>query len=120
MPFSDHLQSKYLKAADLPAPRLRVTISEFETHEVGQPKESKLVCFFEEFDKPLILNKTNTKTLLKLFGDDEQAACGKPVDLVVRDVDYNGETHPAIRITAPTPLAPRQVRAATPQPPDVP
>jgi hypothetical protein len=115
MAFSDYAKSRYLKPCDLPANRVRVTISGYETHEMGVPKETKLVAFFEEVQKPFVLSaKCNRDAIANLYGDDEAASLGQPVDLVIREIEFEGHPHTVIRIVAPSGKAARKVPDTTP------
>ena len=65
-----------------------------------QKKEQKQTVFFEEC-KPLVLNKTNAKTLKRLFSpnSDNPADCiGHKVRLVVERIKAFGKETDAIRI----------------------
>lgn len=65
--------SKYLKQDDVPQPAL-VTISHLDQQEVNDgdgKKELKWCLHFAEFDKPLILNPTNTNLCALACGSEE-------------------------------------------------
>jgi hypothetical protein len=91
--FSDHDKGQYLNAAALAQldPPVRVTIESVTEEEVRDPKSgqlvTKLVVRFKELDEKqgLILNKTNNRKLRTKFGDDVEAAIGKPVILAIED-----------------------------------
>ena len=54
---------------------------------------------FEEFEKPLILNKTNTRILVKLFGTTDTASWRGPITLYVENsVEYGGRVVGGIRV----------------------
>lgn len=108
MKFSDTFSGRFLKAADLPTGHRRVTIESIEQEPVGWPAEDKLVAYFKELQKGLILNKTNSDVLKDTFGDDTQLSVGQIVDLLVKNVEFNGKQVRAIRIGLP---------AAGPRPP---
>ena len=83
---------------------LVVTITDIDFAECfndkTQKKEQKQTVFFEEC-KPLVLNKTNAKTLKRLFSpnSDNPADCvGHKVRLVVESVKAFGKIQDAIRI----------------------
>lgn len=72
-------------------------------------KETCTVVHFAENLKPLILNRTNAKTITKLYGTgfiDEWV--GKKITMMVRNVRAFGETVEAIRIK---PEVPREKKA---------
>ena len=104
MKISEAYPSKYLKAADLGGQAKTVTITNIEEAEVGIERERKFCMSFAGKSKQLILNKTNMSSLRQIFGDtDLEDLSGKQVTLVVREVDFHGETHSVIRIVAAKP-----------------
>lgn len=81
-----------------------VTIKDIDFKEAFDQKTNSKVqkqsLFFEEC-KPMILNKTNTKTLMKLFGADgsrPRDCVGKKVILYVVNVKVGGKVTTGIRI----------------------
>lgn len=79
-----------------------VTIKDIDFREAynqkTKTKEQKQSLIFEEC-KPMVLNKTNTKTLIKLFGADDPAACaGQKIVLYVVGVKVGGQPTTGIRI----------------------
>ena len=67
-------------------------------------KEMCTIVYFKEDLKPLILNRTNAKTITKLYGTgyiDEWV--GKRITMVVKNVRAFGEVVEAIRIKAEVP-----------------
>ena len=88
---------------DVGAERI-VTIKDIDFKEAfdqkSNSKSMKQSLFFEEC-KPMILNKTNTKTLIRLFGTDganPQACVGKKIVLYVAAVKVAGKATTGIRI----------------------
>lgn len=81
-----------------------VTIRDIDFKEAydqkSNSKSMKQSLFFEEC-KPMILNKTNTKTLMKLFGADgarPKDCIGKKIILYVANVKVAGKATTGIRI----------------------
>lgn len=78
------------------------TITDIERSEAFNPRTSKadeVICLFTAEHKPLILNKTNRKTLKRLFGAAEPSACvGKKIILYVEPVSVGGRPTTGIRI----------------------
>ena len=73
---SDYDKSKYLKAADLEREkkfRIKTVTSEELTDNTGK-KEKKLIVWFTNDERGLVLNKTNIRTLRGAFGDDPSLA----------------------------------------------
>lgn len=94
--------SKFLKASDIDQD-YEVEISEVNTDKVGQgdQQEEKFIVHFQEFDKGLVLNKTNANLIAAQHGGDTDNWIGKKVVLTVEDVAYQGKITPAIRIRRP-------------------
>ncbi|MCI8372463.1 MAG: hypothetical protein HFI75_08710 [Lachnospiraceae bacterium] len=81
-----------------------VTIKDIDFKEAydqrSNSKSMKQSLFFEEC-KPMVLNKTNTKTLIRLFGADgsnPQACVGKKIVLYVDKTKVAGKPTTGIRI----------------------
>lgn len=96
---TDYLEmfpSKYIRAADIPEDVNTVVKSVMV--ELLENKK-KLVVNFVDFEKGLILNKTNAEVLADIArtGMIEKWA-GVPVALTVQYITYQGKTTPAIRI----------------------
>lgn len=99
--------SKYLKAdddvPDIAEGGLIVTISGAEFETVGQGAEAaqKIVLYFKETSKGLVLNKTNATTLTKLFGsDDTDDWIDRRCRLVATDVEFKGDMMRGIRVSS--------------------
>lgn len=74
-----------------------VTTADME-EEDGKEAKTKLAVEFEQFDKALVLNKTNATTLVGLFGDETDDWAGENVTLFIADVEWGGKMVSAIRI----------------------
>ena len=59
-----------------------VTITHVTSERVGKDQELKPVLYIEEYDRGIILNKTNARTLARILGDDETLWQGKKLTLV--------------------------------------
>lgn len=107
---NDMFPSKWLKAADCDEADLILTISELRQESVGQGADAgmKWVCYFEETEKGLVLNKTNTNTIAKLYGDDTDDWEGKKIALYATEVEYQGQQSLGIRVRS----RPPKVKAA--------
>jgi hypothetical protein len=110
--FSDHDKGQYLNAEGLGQldPPVRMMIESIAEEEIRDPKSGqlvkKLVVRFKELDEKqgLILNKTNNRKLRGKFGDEVEAAIGKPVILELTDTAMG----PSIRLRFPE-AKPRKV-----------
>jgi len=79
-----------------------VTIKESKKDKVTGPtgkKEECFVCYFTEYEKGMILNRTNCKTLEKLFKSPYPVDwIGKKIQLGIDTVSAFGESVEALRI----------------------
>jgi hypothetical protein len=66
---SDFDQSRFLKAADVPAPR-KFRIKNATVENIKKDEERKLVVWLTNDKRGLVLNKTNNRILRAKFGDD--------------------------------------------------
>jgi len=105
MKLSEAYPSSFLKADDLQGRDVIATISSVELETIGQgaDKEMKLVIGFKGKEKKLVCNKTNAGTIGQLYGDETDDWIGKQVILTARDVEYQGKTTLAIRVSLKKP-----------------
>jgi hypothetical protein len=96
--------SDYLRAGDIPNGELVVTIADIDPrhgltcNKNGKVvKEQKPLLRFEEA-KPMVLNKTNTRTIAGLYGNELRAWIGKRIVLEPKMVQAYGETVEALRV----------------------
>jgi hypothetical protein len=95
---NDFLGGNYLKKEDLSGPTT-VTVTDVWSEAVLNAERRKLIVSFEEFEKPLILNKTNTRLLVKIFGTSDTASWRGQITLYVEnDVEYGGRVVGGIRL----------------------
>jgi hypothetical protein len=101
--------SKYIKAADLPDGKdMTLTIARITVEELGDDeKESKPIVYFERAQKGLVCNKTNARTISKLYGAETDNWIGKRITLGVSWVDFAGDQVLALRVRPVMP-APKQ------------
>ena len=116
MKLSEAYPSSFLKADDLQGRDVIATISSVELESIGQgaDKEQKLVIGFKGKEKKLVCNKTNAGTIGQLYGDETDDWIGKQVILTARDVEYQGKTTLAIRVSLKKPAT--AAAAAKPAP----
>lgn len=110
----------YIGAADLIGQDRVLTIREIVKEDVqtkdGKP-EKKAVVYFKELaekaqkerskERKMVLNKTNAKTIAKLYGPEVESWVGKRVTLYPTTAQAFGETVDCIRIRPSVP-APTQ------------
>jgi hypothetical protein len=103
---SNYDQSRFLKAADL-AGEKKLRIKEVTEEEVGQDKDrtKKLVVWFSNDKRGLVLNVTNNRTLRGAFGDVCEEWTGKIIVVFRTQVDMRGRMTPALRVRIPAPKA---------------
>ena len=113
-------QSRFFKAEDLTAEKkLKIKAVTEEEVGFGKDKEKKLVVWFTNDPRGLVLNLVNNRTLRGAFGD----ACaelwpGKVIILFRTMAEVSGTMKPALRIRIPPPKSNGQAVAqpATPPP----
>lgn len=101
MKVSDAFPSKWITAADLNNQNVRVTISRVEMEKIGD--DSKPVIYFRGKTKGLVANKTNSKAIAAVYGDEMDDWIGSDVILFPVMTDYQGKSVEAIRVRAPQP-----------------
>ena len=101
MRLTDLFPSQFAAAADLKGKTRIVTIQKLAVEEVGQERERRGVLYFEEDEKPVILNKTNFGTLEESFGDSENWA-GRPIELFAIPTTYMGKPVQGLRVRVPS------------------
>jgi hypothetical protein len=105
---NDMYPSKWLKSSDCEDGDLVLTIAEIREERIGQGSQAddKWVVYFKEEDKGLVLNKTNTNTIAKLYGDETESWIGKQIVLFATEVQFQGDMVEAIRIRSKPPKRP--------------
>jgi hypothetical protein len=96
MRISEQFAGSYLKASDLPQPKVFV-IAGCET--VTMPDQTtKPALRFAGEPQQLVLNKTNAYCLAEWFGDDTNAWLNRQVELYSTTTSFSGRMVPAIRV----------------------
>jgi hypothetical protein len=112
---SDFDQSKYLKAEGFKQDKkFRIKASTPEVFERDGKSEKKLVLWFTNDERGLILNKTNLRTLKGAFGDDTAGWIGKVIVVFPMMTDVRGKMTPALRVRIPPPKQATAAAAAAP------
>jgi hypothetical protein len=118
MKLADAFPSNFLKAEDLQGKSVVVVINEIEFDTIGKDSKEgkKLILSFKGKDKKMVCNKTNAKTLEKLYGDDTDDWIGRPIKLVSREVEFQGDVVWALRVSLEKPtLGPAPATAPEPE-----
>lgn len=100
MNVNDILASKWMAKEDVTRAGVVLTVFRVQKEEIGPDLEEKLTLLFREQGyKPLILNKTNIRILVSLFGAETDAWRDKEV-VVYNDptVGYGGQVTGGVRI----------------------
>jgi hypothetical protein len=106
MKFSEEFGGRYLTAADIrDVEPVVATITNVEREEVGSrdTKEKRVVhvLYTDKFEKGIVFKKMMAKVLADAYGDEMDHWQGEPVELVVREQEYGGETYAVIRFKIP-------------------
>jgi len=85
---SEHLENKAL------------TIKNAEVKQLGNGEEArnKIVVSFDETDKQLALNSTNSKIIAEEFGDDTEEWAGNKISLMVVKKNFAGKLVNGIQV----------------------
>jgi len=97
--------SRFLKKTDFPKPTI-VTIKGVDKQNVAMPNkpaQQKVVLYFAEFEKPLVLNRINFETIINITGSAKTGGwIGKKVVLFNdMNVTFAGVSNGGIRVRAP-------------------
>jgi hypothetical protein len=119
---SSYDQSRFFKAEDLKTEKkLKIKAVTEEEIGIGKDKEKKLVVWFTNDPRGLVLNRVNNRTLRGAFGD----ACaelwpGNIIILFPTQAEFRGTMKPALRVRIPPPKSKGQAVAKSPTPPPTP
>ena len=103
---STYDQSKYFKADDLKKDvKLRIRMVTEELVGNGSKQEKKLVVWFTNSTKGLVLNKVNNRALRGPFGDDVAGWEGKLIVLFPTETEMQGRLVPCLRVRIPMPVS---------------
>jgi hypothetical protein len=116
---SDYDQTRFWRAPDLSAEKkFKIKKATVETIGQGRDREDKLVVWFTNSDKGLVLNKTNNRVIRGAFGDDTDGWNGKVIVVFPTMADMRGSMVPALRVKLPPPKSNGEAAAApAPKPP---
>ena len=87
----------FLKAADLEGQDRTVTIAAVTQEEVGSGRDKRPVMSTQE-TKPIVLNKTNAKRIVQLYGPVVEDWAGRQVIVYPSETEFGGETVDCIRV----------------------
>lgn len=98
MKATDLCPAPHLEAADLNGTDNVVTIKDVGFSIVGNEQVEKGVVTFEEFPRGMVLNRTNLKRLIAMYGNDTDDWKGKKITLYPSETDFGGKTVDCIRV----------------------
>jgi hypothetical protein len=97
-------QSRFLKAQDLTTEKkFRIKSVTEEEIGIGKDKERKLVVWFTNDDRGLVLNRVNNRTIRGAFGDACDGWTSKVIAVFPTMAEFRGEMKPALRVRIPPP-----------------
>jgi hypothetical protein len=100
-------QSRYLKAGDLQSEKkFRIKAVTEEEVGLGKDKERKLVVWFTNDDRGLVLNRVNNRTIRGAFGDACDEWARQIIVLFPTMAEFRGTMKPALRVRIPSPKEP--------------
>lgn len=98
--------SKYIKSSDLMGKDVTKTIKKVAMDTLvrqGGQKDKKPVIWFSDTEKMLVMNKTNCKTIISLYGKETNDWIGKRITLYPTRAQFGGSEVDAVRIRAMKP-----------------
>jgi hypothetical protein len=99
MKVSQVFSGEYLTAADLQGAEPSVVIASVELKEFDDG--DKFLLTFQGKKKGLVANKTNSKRIAALYGDETDDWVGREIVLYSDMVDFQGKSVEAIRVRGP-------------------
>ena len=115
---SNYDQSRFLKAQDLTAEKkFRIKSVTEEEIGIGKDKERKLVVWFTNDARGLVLNRVNNRTIRGAFGDTCESWTSKVITVLPTMAEFRGEMKPALRVRIPPPKGSNGQPAAKPATP---
>ena len=120
---SSYDESRFFKAANLENEiRLKIKNVTEERIGVGAEQEEKLVVWFTNDKRGLVLNRVNNRTIRGAFGDPVDGWSNKIIVLYPTTAEFRGKMGPALRVRIPSPkdgyrAAPTPTKKQPPKPP---
>jgi hypothetical protein len=113
---SSYDESRYFKSDLAAEKKLRIKNVTEEQIGMDTDKEQKLVVWFTNDKRGLILNRVNNRTIRGAFGDAVDGWTGKIIIVFPTQADFRGKMGPALRVRIPPPKQPPAAAAVAPQP----
>jgi hypothetical protein len=113
---SNYDKSRFFNAGDSDGDRkLRTKNVTEELVGVGAEKEKKLVVWFSNDERGLVLNRVNNRILRTAFGDDTAGWAGKVIIVFPMMVEMRGKMVPGLRVRIPPPKHGQAASSAMPK-----
>lgn len=100
-----------LKTGETKILTIQRTCQEEVTSTTGQ-KQLCFVAYFHGQSKPMVLNKTNCKTITKLYGPFIEQWVGKAIEIEAKKVSAFGDEVEALRVKKSFPKVPIDIESA--------
>ena len=118
---SEYDKSKYLKSDDLEREKkFRIKAVTEELVGADRDKEKKLVVWFTNDQRGLVLNCINNRTIRGAYGDAVDGWVGKIIIVFPSMAEFRGKMGPALRVRIPPPKQASGNGAAAASPPAAP
>jgi hypothetical protein len=118
---SNYDQSRFLKAEDLPTEKkFRIKSVTEEEIGIGKDKERKLVVWFTNDSRGLVLNRVNNRTIRGAYGDACDSWPGKIIVVFPTMAEFRGTMKPALRVRILPPKQSGNGQTAKPATPPTP
>ena len=118
---SKYDQSRFLKAEDVPAEKkFRIKSVAEEEIGIGKDKETKLVVWFTNDPRGLVLNRINNRTLRGAYGDICDGWTGEIIAVFPTMAEFRGTMKPALRVRILPPKQSGNGQTAKPATPPAP
>ena len=108
---SSYDETRFFKAVDLQT-EVRLKIRAV-TEEKMADGEVKLVVWFTNSKRGLVLNRVNNRTIRAAHGDAVDNWAGKIIVLFPTTAEFRGKVGPALRVRIPPPKPPVETEADT-------
>jgi hypothetical protein len=114
---SSYDETRYFKSDLAAEKKLRIKNVTEEQIGMDKDKEQKLVVWFTNDKRGLILNRVNNRTIRGAFGDAVDGWTGKIIIVFPTQADFRGKMGPALRVRIPPPKQPPAAAPTAPQQP---
>lgn len=99
MNISQAFASAYLKSSEISGDTvLTITRVTIEPLGQGKDKEEKPIIYFQEIQKGVVLNKTNSGVISDMYGPETDGWIGKRICIYPAQVEFQGKQVMAIRV----------------------